>query len=393
MDQNVGGGASAGMGPDFLGAIFELVAHPIFVKDRQFRWVLFNRAFCEMVGRSRDVLLGKTDYDFFPRQEADWFRARDEQMFASGATVDVAEEFITDASGARHTIATTKAPLRNAAGEVTHLVGIIHDITRLKTAEEALRQVNDQLEKRVQERTAALAAAQEELVRKERLALLGQLAGGLAHQIRNPLAAITNAGYLMQKSPGAQNDAELKQSVSIVIEEAWKANRIITGLLDHARVRAADREICKITQLLDQAVAAHSPPDSVEIVRSIEAVPLVHVDPNQVREALQNLVRNALDAMPQGGTLTLETRREGKMVVVAVADTGPGIPPEQQRTLFRPLVTTKPQGLGLGLITARMLIENQGGNIAFVGSGKGARFEVQLPVAEQQQQPAPQPAP
>ncbi|MGC4118222.1 MAG: PAS domain-containing protein [Myxococcales bacterium] len=371
-----------GMGPEFLGAIVELIAHPIFVKDRQFRWVLINRAFCDMVGRPRDELLGKTDYDIFPRSEADWFRARDEELFTSGRTVDVAEEFITDTSGMRHVIATTKAPLHDAAGRVTHMVGIIHDITRLKEAEEALRQANEQLEKRVQERTAALAAAQEELVRKERLALLGQLAGGLAHQIRNPLAAITNAGYLMQKSQGAQTDPELKQSVGIVIEEAWKANRIITGLLDHARVRAADREACRITQLIEQALAAHTPPDSVEIVRSVEAVPTVNVDPNQVRDALQNLVKNALDAMPTGGTLTLEVRREEKMVVVAVADSGPGIPPEQQRTLFRPLVTTKSQGLGLGLITARMLIENQGGNITFVGSGKGARFEVRLPVAE-----------
>lgn len=381
MDQDVGGGASAGMGAEFLGAIVELVAHPIFVKDRQFRFVLLNRAFCEMAGRPRAELLGKTDYDVFPKQEADWFRARDEELFGSGRTVDVAEESITGTSGDRRVIATTKVPLRDGAGQITHLVGIIHDITRLKRAEEGLRQANEELEQRVQERTAALAAAQEELVRKERLALLGQLAGGLAHQIRNPLAAITNAGYLMQKAPGAANDPEIAQSVGIVIEEAWKANRIITGLLDHARVRAADRDSCKATQLVEQALAAYPPPDSVEIVRNYEQVPPVHVDPNQVREALQNLVRNALDAMPKGGALTVEVRREGKMVVVAVADTGPGIAPETQRTLFRPLVTTKPQGLGLGLITARMLVENQGGTIAFVGSEKGARFEVQLPLA------------
>ena len=381
MGANGGEGRAVPIDAGFLAAIVELIAHPIFVKDRQFRFVLLNAAFCRMVGHPREEMLGKSDYDFFPKDESDWFRARDTEMFERGEPVDVAEELITDASGVRHVLATTKVPLRDEAGVMTHLVGIIHDISRLKAAEEALRQANERLEQRVVERTAALAAAQEELVRRERLALMGQLAGGLAHQIRNPLASITNAGYLMQKALAGRDEPDLRQPLEIVLEEAWKANRIITGLLDHARIRAADREECRVAALVEQALASNPAPDSVTIVRAIEDVPPVFVDPHQVSEALGNLVRNSLDAMPTGGTLTVEVRRERQVVVVAVADTGPGIPPEHQRTLFRPLVTTKPQGLGLGLITARMLAENQGGKITFVGSGPGARFEMQLPLA------------
>jgi len=376
-----GEGVGPGMSAQLLGTILELVAHPVFVEDRRFRWVLLNRAFCELVGYPREALLSKTVHDCFSREEAEWFGARDQELLSTGATVE-AQGVVTDAQGLRHVISATKAPLRGPSGEVTHLVGVVQDITALKAAEEALRQANEKLGKRALEPTVALDAAQEELVCKERLALLGQLVGGLAHQIRNPLAAITNAGYLLKKALGSREEPELRQALEIVVEEAWKANRIITGLLDHARVQAAARETCQITEVLDQALAAHPAPDSIRIVRAIESVPPAYVDPHQVREALGNLLRNAIEAMPKGGTLRLEVRREGKKVVVAVGDTGPGIPPEQQRTLFRPLVSTKPQGLGMGLITARMLVENQGGKIVFVDSGPGARFEVQLPAAQ-----------
>jgi PAS domain S-box-containing protein len=373
-------GAREGIDAGFLAAIVEAVAHPIFVKDRQFRFVVVNRALCEMVGHAREAMLGKTDYDFFPKVESDIFRARDIEMFERGEPVVVDEEGITDVRGGRHVLATTKVPLRDEKGAVTHVVGIIHDISRLKAAEEALRQANERLEQRVQERSAELALAQEELVRKERLALVGQLAGSLAHQIRNPLASITNAGYLMQKALGDRGASDLRQPLEIILEEAWKANRIITGLVDHARVRAPDRQSCKVASLVEQALLAHPAPDSVEIVRDLGEVPPVSVDPNQMREALANLVKNALDAMPQGGTLTLSARRDGEQVLLAVQDTGPGISAELQRTLFRPLVTTKAQGLGLGLTTARMLVENQAGTITFVDAPGGARFEVRLAV-------------
>ena len=194
------GGRATPFEAAFLEAIFEHVAHPLFVKDRAFRFVLVNRALCEMVGRSRDDLLGRTDYDFFTPAEADNFRREDLEVFTLGRERIIEAEPLTDARGKRHILATTKVPLRQATGEVTHVVGIIHDITELKAAEEALRHANEALDHRVAERTAALAAAQAELMRKERLAALGQLAGGLAHQIRNPLGAIVNAAALLERS-------------------------------------------------------------------------------------------------------------------------------------------------------------------------------------------------
>jgi PAS domain S-box-containing protein len=367
---------------DFLAAIIDHVAHPIFVKDRQFRWVLLNRALCEMVGYPREELLGKTDYDFFPRAEADFFRQKDIEMFTTGSQVTIDEEPITDAAGRRHVLATTKVPLRAESGEVTHLVGIVHDITRLKAAEEALRLANEELELRVCERTAALEAAQAELVRKERMAVLGQLAGSLAHEIRNPLAAINNAASVLEKTVGRALDPAEEMMIPIIFQEVRKANRIITGLVDYARMRPAVRRAAGLLAIVEQALLWQTVPDGVRVEVALGTPPAVLVDPEQTLSAISNLAHNALEAMPDGGTLTLRARQDGKEVVLSITDTGSGIPRAMRGRLFQPLETTKKPGLGLGLTTTRALIENQGGSITWESlSGAGTRFDVRLPVA------------
>jgi PAS domain S-box-containing protein len=371
----------AEMTREFLAEIIDRVAHPIFVKDHAFRFVVLNQAFCDMVGFPPEALLGKSDYDFFPKSEADFFRQKDVEMFSTGAQVTIEEEPITDARGRRHTLATTKVPLRGAAGDVTHLVGIIHDITRLKAAEDALRHVNEELERRVLERTRALEAAQEELVRKERLAVLGQLAAGLAHQIRNPLGSITNAAYVLKRGLGDEGHADLGRAVAIILEEAWRANRLISDLLDYARVRPPIPLAVSAEALLHRVVDAQAMPASIQVAIDAPAEPMVAIDLEQVEGALDNLVRNAIEAMPGGGALRLSARPVGGRMRLEVTDTGGGVPAEIKARLFEPLVTSKPLGRGLGLTTARALIENQGGSIACEDGPQGARFAVELPLA------------
>jgi PAS domain S-box-containing protein len=366
---------------DFLASIIDAVAHPIFVKDRQFRFVILNRAFCEMVGYGREDMLGKTDYDFFARAEADFFRQKDVEMFSTGSQVTIDEEPITDASGTQHVLATTKVPLRNAADEVTYLVGIIHDITRLKAAEAVLRVSNEELERRVRDRTAALHEAQAELVRKERLAVLGQLTGGIAHQIRNPLGAITNAVAVLKRSVRSGDASDAGQALAAIEEEAWQANRIITDLLEYARVRPAVARLTSVRSIVEQALGARTIPPTVRVSAHVDGVPAVAVDPDQVRDALENLISNAVEAMESSGSLAVTARSDGAEVVIGIADSGPGIAPAIMSHLFEPLVSTKPLGFGLGLVTARALIENQGGSIGCESPASGgARFEVRLPV-------------
>lgn len=364
---------------EFLAAIVELVAHPIFVKDRSYRFVLLNRAFFDMVGFEREQMIGKTDYDFFPKEQADFFRRKDVEMFTSGDPVQIEEEPITDREGNVHILATTKVPYRDAQGNVTHLVGIIKEITELKAAQEALRQANAELERRVAERTAELERAQDELLRKERLAVLGQLAGGLAHQIRNPLAAISTAAAILLKRLDLTKDPDVQQALVAIREEVREANRIITDLLDYARIKPASKERISVRDLLDAVIEQLHVPESVAVEREDDEGLEVLADTRQLRDAVGNLARNALEAMPNGGKVRLSAQADGADVVIAVEDSGPGLRRDVISRLFEPLVTSKPLGLGLGLTLARALVENQGGALrAGTSRGGGARFEVRL---------------
>jgi PAS domain S-box-containing protein len=372
-------GSAGALPREFLAAILDAVAHPIFVKDREFRFVLLNRALCEMVGRTCEEMIGKTDYDFFSEEESDFFRQKDIALFASGEPLVIDEEPITDAEGRRHILTTTKVPLRDAGGQVTHLVGIIHDITRLKEIEEELRKANERLESRVRVRTEELVQAQQRLLRQERLAVLGQLAGGLAHQIRNPLGAITNASFVLRRALRAHADPDVQRSIEIILEEATQANRIVTDLVDFARVRAPDRQPASLEELVGRVVREMKIPVSIRIELDFPPLPLVAIDVHQVQDAVENLVHNAIEAMPQGGTIRVGARRDEGWVVLHVQDSGPGVLAQIRDRLFEPLVTTKPQGMGLGLATARYLVEHQGGELVHAPTEGGARFEIRLP--------------
>lgn len=375
---------------DFLAQVIESVAHPIFVKDSELRFVLLNRAFEGMVARSRTEMFGLTDYDFFPKQEADFFRRIDAQVFESGRTVVIDAEPITDGDGKKHILATTKVPLVDASGRVTHLIGIISDITEVKAAQAVLERTNEELERRVEERTRALEHAQEDLVRKERLAVLGRLAGGVAHQIRNPLGVIKNAAYVLERwirsAPVNDGKTDASHAVEIIHDEVERANQIIKGLMEYARVRAPLRTPQNVEDLVRVVLSRISVGPGITVRLSVSAVPQVVVDRDQVCAALENVLRNACDAMLHGGVLTVDAKvapaepGRGPGVHLGIEDTGAGIDPELRDRLFEPLLTTKAMGLGLGLVTARTLIEGQGGSIVCERStGPGARFLMFLP--------------
>ncbi len=378
----------AGLDAPALMEILDHLAHAVFVKDRALRFVFLNRAAEHLLGFARGDMLGKSDHDFFPKAQADFFREKDLEMFRTGVAVEIASEPLTDAAGVVHHLSTTKTPLRNARGEVTHLVGIIHDITRLVEAEEALRGVNEELERRVRARTAELEAAQRELARKERMSVLGKLAGGVAHQIRNPLGSISNAAAILRVArPGSP---EFLATLDVLREEAHRANRIVTDLVTYARVRAPNRRRVSLSRTIEDVVAAAAIPANVRVELSLPGdAPEALVDELQVFEALGNLVRNAVEAMPEGGALRLTLAPRGSELCVAITDEGAGIPAVVQASMFEPLLTTKPMGLGLGLVTAQSLIVSQGGRVAWsTVEGEGTTFEVFLPAAPPVSPPA-----
>ena len=243
---------------------------------------------------------------------------------------------------------------------------------------EHLQQLAQELEERVEERTRALRAAQAELVEKERLAMMGQLAGGMAHELRNPLGVIKNSVYYLKMVLPEQE--KTRKHLQILEREVGTADRIVTNLLDFARDKPPVRVPSDLSALVREILERTPVSENVDVVAHLAADLLpVSVDPLQVAQVLGNLVMNAAQAMPEGGTLTVEAAPAEGGVLVTVSDTGVGIPPENLGKIFQPLFTTKAKGIGLGLAVAKRFAEANGGMITVESTpGRGSRFVVRF---------------
>lgn len=225
--------------------------------------------------------------------------------------------------------------------------------------------------------------------RAERLAAIGQVGGGVAHELRNPLNVIkTSVYYLLHaRTPTPENTAE---HLGRIERQVALADGVITALSDFARMPVPDLRPVAVRRVVEEAVEANPPPAGVRVAHDWPAdLPRVLADPDQLRIVFANLVRNAREAMPGGGTLTLAGRAAGGgRVEVTVADTGVGIPPEHLARVMEPLYTTKARGMGLGLALARAILEkNLGALLAASRPGEGTTFTVRLTAAAEEGEP------
>lgn len=218
-----------------------------------------------------------------------------------------------------------------------------------------------------------------------RLAALGAMAAGLAHEIRNPLAGIKGAAQYLQ---GEQLEADAKDMLDVVVHEVDRLNIVVSQFLEYARPFELHRSPDHVNTVVDQVlqlVRAQGVPDGVSVVEDLAPdLPPVDLDRNRMSQVLLNLCQNALQAMPDGGTLTVRTRRRSgrrDTVEMAVADTGPGIAHEAQEKLFVPFFTTKESGTGLGLAISQRIVQAHGGELEVASRpGHGATFLVVLPL-------------
>ncbi|HEX5855754.1 MAG TPA: ATP-binding protein, partial [Thermoanaerobaculia bacterium] len=261
-----------------------------------------------------------------------------------------------------------------------------------KTRQELENLTND-LERQVEDRTAALKSAQEVLARSEKLASLGQLSASIAHEINNPLAGILTFARLMTRMlesgpPDVATRAVCLKNLSLVQRETERCTVIVRNLLDFARARPLDLRIIDPTRALEEALslAQHKMQlQGITVVKKLEDTGAVNADFGQLRQAFMNILLNACDAMPQGGTLTLNTHfySGSREVDISVADTGAGIPPELVSRIFDPFFTTKEKGTGLGLSVVYGIVEKHGGSMQVESRvGKGTTMTIRLPLAE-----------
>ena len=259
-------------------------------------------------------------------------------------------------------------------------IGIRLDITQRKQAEAALRAYSGQLEEMVEERTKALRVAQDQLIRQEKLAVLGQLAGGVGHELRNPIGVIANAVYYLQMTL-AGADRAIKDYLDIISAHVHEAEEIISGLLSLSRTRPTEQLATNIANLVAGVLERYPPPENVNVITTLSSdLPALYVDAQQILQVMANLVTNAYQAMPNGGTLTISAEFNDPHVHLYVADTGIGLAPGMESQVFEPLFTTKAKGFGLGLTVSRSLVEVNGGQIRVESAtGQGSTFILTLP--------------
>jgi PAS domain S-box-containing protein len=388
---------------NYQAALLANVNDAIIASDSQFRMTAFNPAAEALYGWKAEEVIGRNGTEIlrteWPSVNADDMRRRIAEM---GHWRGEGTQVLKD--GTRIPVEMSSIVLRNKSGEITGYISMNRDIRERKRAETALQDYNAHLEEDVSTRTRELRDAQEQLVRKEKLAVLGQLAGGVGHELRNPLSVInTSIYYLKMVQPDA--DGKIKEHHAIIEREVQNADKIISDLLDYARVISSDQQAVAVAGLVRQTLERFPVPPGVKLTLKLPGdLPDVFADPFQVVQVLGNLVVNACQAMiSQGsatsvkdsGRLTISTHeaapvpgrgRKTAMVEIAVKDTGTGITPENMKSLFEPLFSTKITGIGLGLAVSKKLAEANGGGIEVESeAGKGSTFTLFLPVAGRQE--------
>ena len=267
-----------------------------------------------------------------------------------------------------------------------HAVTIIRDITERKLLEEELKRYSEHLERLVEERTRKLREV-------ERLAAIGATAAMIGHDLRNPLQAIINTLYLTDKKLKSMRARDRKimekhgflELRRTLLEQVEYMDKIISSLQDYARPYKPNLTPTSLHELVNSVLLTLSIPDNVEVnVLIPEDLPKVMVDPTFMKRVFTNLFTNALQAMPDGGRLTIRAHKTEEAVSISVEDTGVGIPEEKLDKIFTPLFTTKSKGIGLGLSICKRLLEAQGGSITVKSQvGKGSTFTLKIPIKKE----------
>lgn len=354
----------------FLQYLIDAIPDPIFVKDRHHRWILLNDAYCEFMGYSRDELLGKSDYDFFPTQEADVFWEKDDLVFETG-TPHENEEMFTDAEGNQHVIVTKKQRFVDPRGRQV-LVGVIRDVTERRRLE------------------SRLAVAR-------RLMSLGTLAGGVSHEINNPLSFLSaNLDYALDAlDDPRESPDDIAEALRSAQRGARRVREIVGGLESISRSADENARPVDVRDKLRSTVdiARNEIEHRAQLVEQYGPVPLVDANDRSLGQIFLNLLTNAIQALEstaEQNQVAVETRTSPDgAAIVEISDTGIGIPDDVLEQIFDPFYTTKPvgEGTGLGLAICHSLVDAMRGHIEVdTEPGEGSTFRVVFP-------PSSEPAP
>lgn len=351
--------------------------------------ILMNQRFTDLFGYTLEHVpdvrhwwpLAYPDEKYREEIRVEWI-GRVEKAIQSRGDIEPMESAVTCKDGSSRYVRVGLASVGNRN------IVTFEDLTVRMLAEEKIRKLNEELEEKVQVRTQQLVAAQDELVRKEKLAVLGQVAGSVGHELRNPLGVMSNAVYFLQ-TVLSEADATTKDYLGIIKEEIAGAERIVADLLDSVRTKPPQAEAVGVKELIGKTLRKCNIPAGVGVNLEIpDTLPPLRVDQLQIHQVLRNLIVNGIDAMPEGGTLEISATEDtqAKAIVVSVRDTGCGMTPEQLAKLFQPLFTTKARGIGLGLVVVKNLTQANGGTVVVHSQpGQGSIFSITLPATDEKE--------
>ncbi len=365
----------------FLNAVVENIPDMIFVKDaRNLRFVRLNRAGEELIGRARSEMIGKNDYDFFPREQADHFTAYDRSVLSSGGTQEIEERISTQKHGERW-LRTKKMPIVDSEGDAQFIVGISEDITIKREAEHhRFRLIEEEAARREAEKNLAL--------RNEFLAVA-------AHELRTPVSALklsTELGLKLLDHPEPEHRAQLEELLRMARQESFQLQRLSESLVDVSRIHEGRFHVSlekntDLTALIEKELQLMRPvldearcPLNLQIQSGVRAT----VDPERIRQLFENLVQNA-SKFGQGTPIEILLHADSSRWTLEVADQGIGMDTDTLSRLFHPFERATSYrnfpGLGLGLFISREIITAHHGSTRVEGeAGRGARFIFTAPL-------------
>jgi two-component system NtrC family sensor kinase len=257
--------------------------------------------------------------------------------------------------------------------------------TEVQLAHQALRESADELERKVEERTAELKRMQAQMIESEKMVAIGKLAAGVAHEINNPLTGVLTNSSLMLEDMA--DDHPWREDIQTIVNETLRCRKIVKGLLDFSRQTKPQRTLLDLNQVVEDTLSLvrnQTVFRNTRIVYELDPhLPTVLADADQMRQVVLNIVLNAAEAMVQGGELRVASAADpaAKAVTLRISDTGPGIPDEVRARIFEPFFTTKKTGTGLGLAVAYGIIERHHGQIRIESArGRGTAFTVSVPI-------------
>ena len=365
-----------------LAAVLDTAVDAIITIDERGTVESLNQAACVLFGYADEEVIGHNVKMLMPppyRDEHDGYLAK---YLNTGEKkiIGIGREVVGQRKDG------TTFPMYLAVSEVALpdrrlFTGIVHDVSDLKRVEQELRQLNEELEQRVSRRTRQLEEARDELVRKEKLAILGTLAGSVAHEVRNPLGIIKNAVYFLETA-NRDGDEDVKDAFGEIHRALSTSERIVSELLDYARDSKREVTEFSIDDVIDRALSVTQIPENVLVQRDGgEHHVLAQADAGQIERILVNLIQNAAQAMPNGGSLTLRYHEsDAGHVAIEIEDTGVGIKPDELEKVFEPLYSRNAKGIGLGLaLSKRYAVLNNGTLSVESVLGRGATFCLTMP--------------